>query len=98
MGFPLSPTLSPLIPRGARECKRKVHSRLNSTAVPPVGEREPEGRVRGILRGSWSQCAVAEPWVPPMNLKVGPRLRRALESLGRDEYQGSTESRPTGDN
>ena len=29
---------------------------------PPLGERVTEGRVRGILRGSGSQCAVAEPW------------------------------------
>ena len=34
---------------------------------PPLGERVPEGRVRGILRGSWSQCAVAEPWRLSMN-------------------------------
>ena len=38
---------------------------------PPVGERVPEGRVRGILRGSWSQCAVAEPWRLPTNLLPG---------------------------
>ena len=38
---------------------------------PPLGERVPEGRVRGILRGSWSQCVVAEPWRLSMNRKVG---------------------------
>jgi hypothetical protein len=31
IGFPLSP----LVPRGARERKRKVRSSLDSTAVPP---------------------------------------------------------------
>jgi hypothetical protein len=39
---------------------------------PPLGERVPEGRVRGILSGSWSQCAVAEPWRLSMNLNVLP--------------------------
>src|SRR6188474_460255 len=34
IGFPLSPTLSPLVPRGARECMCKVHSSLNSRAMP----------------------------------------------------------------
>src|SRR5436190_2119507 len=30
---------------------------------PPMGERVPEGRVRGILRGSWPQCAI---WSAPV--------------------------------
>jgi len=34
---------------------------------PPLGERVPEGRVRGILRGSWSQCAVVQLWRLFMN-------------------------------
>jgi len=38
IGFPLTPTLSPLVPRGARESMRKVRSKLNSTAVE---RREP---------------------------------------------------------
>ena len=38
IGFPLTPTLSPLVPRGARECMRKVRSKLNSTALE---RREP---------------------------------------------------------
>ena len=43
IGFPLSPSLSPLVPRGARECMRKVHSNLNSTAVHPCPLAQGEG-------------------------------------------------------
>jgi hypothetical protein len=45
---------------------------------PPVGERVPEGRVRGILRGSWSQCAVAEPW----RLSIDRRICRQVLECG----------------
>ena len=54
----------------------------NSSPSPPLGERVPEGRVRGILRGSWSQCAVAEPWRLSMNLKVGRDSVEPWNSLG----------------
>ena len=45
---------------------------------PPLGERVPEGRVRGILRGSWSQCVLEKGWGLPNELEGRERLRRAL--------------------
>ena len=49
----------------------------------------PEGRVRGILGGSWSQCAVAEPWRLSMNLSVLPASCRQKGLLCRRDV-GST--------
>jgi len=48
--FPVAPTLSPLVPRGAREFKRNVHSSLISTAAPTNrGSR----LVRAKIAGDW---------------------------------------------
>jgi len=43
IGFPLSPTLSPLVPREARESQRKVHRALIQQQCTPASR--PEERV-----------------------------------------------------
>src|SRR5262249_5263207 len=42
-------------------------TKLGNT-YPPVGEKVPEGRLREIRAGSWSQCTEQESWGLSMNL------------------------------
>jgi len=54
-------------------CVRKSERKLSMNRTPsphpspPLEERVPEGWVRGILRGSWSQCAILKSWRLPKN-------------------------------
>jgi hypothetical protein len=58
------------VSRSERNTELSMNRTPSPHPSPPLGERVPEGRVRGILRGSWSQCAVAEPSRLSMNLKI----------------------------
>jgi len=65
---------------------------MNRTPHPITSPTRGEG-ARRASEGD-SQCAVAEPW--RLHEPQGTaKLRRALELIGRGEYQGSSESRPT---
>ncbi len=90
------------VSRSERNTELPMNRTPSPHPSPPVGERVPEGRVRGILRGSWSQCAVAEPWRLSMNRKVGravlcaPTPATTLSCGTKDDAHGVT--RPTSAN
>ncbi len=60
---PLSPTLSPLVPRGAREPEHRAAPRPTSASLSPSdGER---ARERGTLRAAWEKKHRPLCWVNP---------------------------------
>ena len=52
----------------------------SSRPSPPVGEKVPGGRLRGIPTGSWPRCVILKSWRLSMNL-VGRASSRALISI-----------------
>src|SRR5439155_10926101 len=59
------------------QCLRKSERGLSmnrtpsSHPSPPMGEKVPEGRLRGNRLGSWSQCTAQKSWGLSMNLLFG---------------------------